>query len=212
VFLCLLYISVALAAYILVMIVVQRQASFSRAAYAASATGLLVLLFLPLAVVVRQEYRIKKELEDTPSHAPAVMVTVVEKSTAMPLAEPASTTTTDTPPASSCLGSFLRHTFNPPAHGVDYSIPQALGQIGLSLGYPPKSVDAFVSLISVWNYAGRVTAGYASEALLSRYGFPRPLALTLVLLASCAGHLLIAFGVPRALYAASVLVGFCFGA
>ena len=140
------------------------------------------------------------------------MVTVVEKSTAMPLAEPASTTTTDTPPASSCLGSFLRHTFSPPAHGVDYSIPQALGQIGLSLGYPPKSVDAFVSLISVWNYAGRVTAGYASEALLSRYGFPRPLALTLVLLASCTGHLLIAFGVPRALYAASVLVGFCFGA
>ena len=71
-FLCLLYISVALAAYILVMIVVQRQASFSRAAYAASAAGLLVLLFLPLAVVVRQEYRIKKELEDSLSHAPTV--------------------------------------------------------------------------------------------------------------------------------------------
>jgi len=65
VFLCLLYISVALATYILDMIVVQRQGSFSRAFYAASATGLLVLLFLPLAVVVRQEYRIKKELEDT---------------------------------------------------------------------------------------------------------------------------------------------------
>ena len=80
-FLCLLYISVTLAAYILVMIVVQRQASFSRAAYAASAAGLLVLLFLPLAVVVRQEYRIKKELEDSLSHAPAVMVTVLEKST-----------------------------------------------------------------------------------------------------------------------------------
>ncbi|CAD6255818.1 unnamed protein product [Miscanthus lutarioriparius] len=237
VFLCLLYISVALAAYILVMIVVQRQASFSRAAYAASAAGLLVLLFLPLAVVVRHEYRIKKELEDSLSHAPAVMVTVLEKSTVMPLAEPASTTT-DTPPASSCLGSFLRHTFSQPAHGEDYSILQAvvsvdmlilfvaiacgaggtltaidnMGQIGQALGYPSKSVDAFVSLISVWNYAGRVTAGYASEALLSRYRFPRPLALTLVLLASCTGHLLIAFGVPRALYAASVLVGFCFGA
>jgi hypothetical protein len=242
VFLCLLYISVALAAYILVMIIVQRQASFSRAAYAASAAGLLVLLFLPLAVVVRQEYRIKNVLEDSPSvDAPVpVMVTVVENSIAMPLVEPA-ITTTDTPPSSSCLvgiRSFLRHAFSPPAHGEDYSIPQALvsvdmlvlflaiacgaggtltaidnmGQIGQSLDYPPKSVDAFVSLISVWNYAGRVTAGYASEALLSRYRFPRPLALTLVLLASCAGHLLIALGVPRALYAASVLIGFCFGA
>ncbi|ONM27389.1 Major facilitator superfamily protein, partial [Zea mays] len=242
VFLCLLYISVALAAYILVMIIVQRQASFSRAAYAASAAGLLVLLFLPLAVVVRQEYRIKHELEGSPSvDAPLpVMVTVVEKSIAMPLVEPA-ITTSDTPPSSSCLvgiRSFLRHAFSPPAHGEDYSIPQALvsvdmlvlflaiacgaggtltaidnmGQIGQSLDYPPKSVDAFVSLISVWNYAGRVTAGYGSEALLSRYRFPRPLALTLVLLASCAGHLLIALGVPRALYAASVLIGFCFGA
>ena len=63
-FLCLLYISVALTAYIVVMIVVQRQISFSRAAYVASAAGLLVLLFLPLAVVVKQEYRIKKEHEE----------------------------------------------------------------------------------------------------------------------------------------------------
>ncbi|PVH34593.1 hypothetical protein PAHAL_8G255700 [Panicum hallii] len=241
VFFCLLYVSIALAAYILVMIVVQRQASFSRAAYAASAAGLLILLFLPLAVVVRQEYRIKKELEESLRAAPTT-VTVVEKTAAsLPMTEvatPASTIDTPPPPSSCGLTSFLRHTFNPPAHGEDYSIPQALvsvdmlilfvaitcgaggtltaidnmGQIGQSLGYPPKSVDAFVSLISVWNYAGRVAAGYASEALLSRYRFPRPLALTAVLLASCAGHLLITLGVPRALYAASVLTGFCFGA
>ncbi|KAJ1276914.1 hypothetical protein BS78_05G253000 [Paspalum vaginatum] len=246
VFLCLLCISVALAAYILVMIVVQREASFSRAAYAASAAGLLVLLFLPLAVVVRQEHRIKKEVEESLPEAP-VAVTAVEKTAAAVLMAPEpppASAESDTPhggppKASSCLGSFLRHTFNPPAYGEDYTIPQALvsvdmlvlfvaitcgasgtltaidnmGQIGQSLGYPPKSVDAFVSLISVWNYAGRVAAGYASEALLqSRHRFPRPLALTLVLLASCAGHLLIAFGVPRALYAGSVLTGFCYGA
>ncbi|CAL4927195.1 unnamed protein product [Urochloa decumbens] len=248
VFFCLLYISVALAAYILVMIVVQRQASFSRGAYAASAAGLLVLLFLPLAVVVRQEYRIKKESEESLRSSAPTTVTVVEKTAAAspiseseppPPALPASTGTR--PPSSSCsrLGAFLRHAFSPPAHGEDYSIPQALvsvdmlilfaaiacgaggtltaidnmGQIGQSLGYPPETVDAFVSLISVWNYAGRVAAGYASESLLARYGFPRPLALTVVLAASCAGHLLIATGAPGgALYAASVLVGFCFGA
>ncbi|RCV39481.1 hypothetical protein SETIT_8G228000v2 [Setaria italica] len=238
VFLCLLYISIALAAYILIMIVVQRQATFSRDAYAASAAGLLLLLFIPFAVVVRQEYRIKKELEESLRAAPTTVVTVIDKPAALPVPEmPASTT--DTPPSSSCRRSFLRHTFTPPAHGEDYSILQALvsvdmlilfvaiacgaggtltaidnmGQIGQSLGYPPKSVDAFVSLISVWNYAGRVAAGYASEALLSRYRFPRPLALTAVLVASCAGHLLIAAGAPRGtLYVASVLIGFCFGA
>ncbi|KAL6597828.1 hypothetical protein ACP70R_046633 [Stipagrostis hirtigluma subsp. patula] len=140
--------------------------------------------------------------------------------------------------SSSCLGSCLKHMFTPPPRGEDYSIPQALvsidmlllflatvcgtgatltaidnmGQIGQSLGYPANTVNTFVSLISIWNYAGRVTSGFASEILLARYRFPRPLMITLVLLLSCAGHLLIAFGVPQSLYFTSVIVGFCFGA
>ncbi|KAL6880076.1 hypothetical protein ACP4OV_011641 [Aristida adscensionis] len=145
------------------------------------------------------------------------------------------------PAGSSCMGSLgrcVRSMFRPPARGEDYTILQALvsvdmlvlfvaticgvggtltaidnmGQIGESLGYPARSVHTFVSLISIWNYAGRVTAGYASEAVLARYRVPRPLLLTGVLLLACAGHLLIAFGVARSLYAASVLIGFCFGA
>ncbi|CAL4923583.1 unnamed protein product [Urochloa decumbens] len=231
VFICLLYVSVALAAYLLVMIVSQKQTIFSRAGYAASAAGLLLLLVLPLAVVFRQEYREKNELEEEPLLAPppTTAVTVADKTAAaLPTASPRHG------------GSWLSRTFSPPAHGEDYTIPQALvsvdmlilfaavacgtggtlaaidnmGQIGQSLGYPPKSVDAFVSLISIWNYAGRVAAGYASEALVSsRRGVPRPAMITAVLLLSCAGHLLIAAGAPwGTLYAASVLVGFCFGA
>uniref|UniRef100_A0A453HV26 Uncharacterized protein n=1 Tax=Aegilops tauschii subsp. strangulata TaxID=200361 RepID=A0A453HV26_AEGTS len=219
-FFCFLYISVALASYILVMIVVQKQSSFSHAAYAASATALLILLILPLlSVVVRQEYYHYYYCVEKPS---AQVVQVAERP----------------PPSSSCLGSCWKHMFNPPAHGEDYSIPQALvsvdmlvlflaticgvggtltaidniGQIGQSLGYPAQSINTLVSLVSVWNYAGRVTAGFASEALLARHGVPRPLALTLVLLLSCAGYLLIALAVPRSLYAASIIVGFCFGA
>ncbi|VAI92953.1 unnamed protein product [Triticum turgidum subsp. durum] len=132
----------------------------------------------------------------------------------------------------------LANMFKPPALGEDYSIMQALvsvemlvlfvvsvfgiggtltaidnmAQIGQSLGYPAKSINTFVSLISIWNYAGRVGAGYMSEFFVARYRFPRPLALTAVLLFSCVGHLLIAFGVPQSLYAASVILGFCFGA
>ena len=52
----------------------------------------------------------------------------------------------------------------------------------------------------------------SSDLFLARYRFPRPLALTAVLLLSCVGHLFIAFGVPQSLYAASVIIGFCFGA
>uniref|UniRef100_A0A0D9WWB5 Uncharacterized protein n=1 Tax=Leersia perrieri TaxID=77586 RepID=A0A0D9WWB5_9ORYZ len=140
-----------------------------------------------------------------------------------------------------CLHNCFGNMFRPPARGDDYTIMQALvsidmivlfiaticgvggtltaidnmGQIGQSLGYPSKSINTFVSLISIWNYAGRVTAGFASEALLDRRRrrrIPRPLVLTAVLLLACAGHLLIAFGVSNSLYAASVIIGFCFGA
>ncbi|KAL6607930.1 hypothetical protein ACP70R_040993 [Stipagrostis hirtigluma subsp. patula] len=241
-----LYISIALAAYLLAMIVVQKQTSFSRAAYAASAVALLLLLFLPLVVVVKQEYRILKEVEE--SLREPHTVTVEEPSALQMAAAPGQSTAIEEAEAeeakqqpsssSSCLGSCLKNMFSPPARGEDYTILQALvsvdmlllflaticgagatltaidnmGQIGQSLGYPANTVNTFVSLISIWNYAGRVASGFASEILLSRYGFPRPLMITLVLLLSCAGHLLIAFGVPQSLYFASVVTGFCFGA
>uniref|UniRef100_A0A453M411 Uncharacterized protein n=1 Tax=Aegilops tauschii subsp. strangulata TaxID=200361 RepID=A0A453M411_AEGTS len=227
-FYCFLYISMALATYLLVMIVVQNQLELSHPALVVSATALMLILLLPLAVVVKQEYRIKRELEESLLVPPTV---TVENATSAPTAA--------SPSSSSCFGSScLKEMFSPPAQGEDYTILQALvsvdmlvlflaticgvggtltaidnmGQIGQSLGYPPKSIKTFISLISIWNYAGRVTAGFASEAVLARYKFPRPLMLTLVLLLACVGHLLIAFGVPQSLYAASVVIGFCFGA
>ncbi|CAN6291489.1 unnamed protein product [Urochloa humidicola] len=235
------------------MIVVQKQVSFSHAAYAVSAAALLLVLFLPLAVVVKQEYKIQKELLDSlyreppsitvdkPSSSDGLQMAPAEADPKAQLAEAEQSTTSSSSNStrkSGCLGSCLRHMFSPPAQGEDYTILQALvsvdmlvlflaticgvggtltaidnmGKIGQSLGYPSKSINTFVSLISIWNYAGRVTSGFASEIFLARYRFPRPLMLTLVLLLSCVGHLLIAFGVPQSLYAASVVIGFCFGA
>ncbi|CAD6207087.1 unnamed protein product [Miscanthus lutarioriparius] len=246
-FFCFLYISIALAAYLLIMIVVQRQVNFSHAAFAVSSAALLLILFLPLAVVVKQEYKIQKELEESLREPPTVTVEKPAAAASLQLAVAQSMTTgteaaeplsTQPSRSSSCLGSCLRHMFSPPAQGEDYTILQALvsvdmlvlflaticgvggtltaidnmGQIGQSLGYPSKSINTFVSLISIWNYAGRVTAGFVSEVFLARYKFPRPLMLTLVLLLSCVGHLLIAFGVPQSLYVSSVVIGFCFGA
>lgn len=128
--------------------------------------------------------------------------------------------------------------FNKPERGEDYTILQALlsidmgilflatlcglgssltavdnlGQIGESLGYPAKTVSSFVSLVSIWNYFGRVFAGFVSETLLAKYQIPRPLMMTLVLLLSSVGHILIAFPIPGSVYIASVIIGFSFGA
>lgn len=64
--------------------------------------------------------------------------------------------------------------------------------------------------MSIWNYLGRVVAGYVSEISWAKYKFPRPLMLTMIILFSCVGHDLIAFAVSNSL--CSVIIGFCLGA
>ncbi|KAI5082590.1 hypothetical protein GOP47_0002333 [Adiantum capillus-veneris] len=125
-----------------------------------------------------------------------------------------------------------------PQRGEDFSIPHAMlsldmwivfvvatcgigatltaidnvGQIGASLGYSAVSISTCVSLISIWNFLGRVGSGYISEMLLRRYRFPRTLLLMVVVGLSCAGHLILAFPMRGALYTASVIEGLSFGA
>eukprot|EP00250_Pteridium_aquilinum_P014825 c22223_g1_i1 orf=332-2272(+) len=137
-----------------------------------------------------------------------------------------------------CITKFKRFFRKWPHRGEDFTIPQALlsldmwilfisltcgvgstltaidnmGQIGESLGYSKVSISTFVSLISIWNFLGRVMSGFISEILLRRYCFPRTLMLTIVLGLACVGHILIAFPAPNTLYIASIMVGLCFGA
>ncbi|KAF3324429.1 Protein NUCLEAR FUSION DEFECTIVE 4 [Carex littledalei] len=237
-FFCFLYISIGLAVFLLIMTVVQNFVQFSHSSHAISAFILTLILFLPLAVVIKEE--VKSLIETNKSFETSPTITIEKTPTVPnPLPPPSpSPSPKPKPNSSSKMTSCITNMFKPPAMGDDYSILQALvsidmiilffaticgvggtltaidnmGQIGQSLRYPAKSINTFVSLISIWNYAGRVTSGYVSEIVLSKYKFPRPLALTLVLLLSCVGHLLIAFGVPQSLYLASVIIGFTFGA
>ncbi|KAI4349096.1 hypothetical protein L6164_009734 [Bauhinia variegata] len=232
----LLCISLGLAGFLMVLIIVQNKLSFSRIEYIVDGTLVLLLLFLPLAVVFREEFYLWKAkmqaLTDTSQLKEVTSVVPPSASSVeLPQATPAST-------SSHNKNSCLRNILKPPNRGEDYTILQALfsidmlilfvatscgvggtltaidnlGQIGNSLGYPSKSTTTFVSLVSIWNYLGRVVAGFASEFFLTKYKFPRPMMLTLVMLFSCVGHLLIAFGVPNSLYFTSVIIGFCFGA
>ena len=233
-----LYLSLALAAYLLVMIVVEKQVHFSHAAYVVTSTALLIILFSPVGVVVREEYKAVSQLEESLQNPPAIAVQQPKASSGADGGKDESSSPPLCGGGGGGMGGCLTNMFRPPALGEDYSIMQALvsvdmlvlfvisvfgiggtltaidnmAQIGQSLGYPSKSINTFVSLISIWNYAGRVTAGYASEAVLVRYRVPRPVLLTAVLLLACAGHVVIALGVGNGLYAASVVIGFCFGA
>jgi hypothetical protein len=223
-----LYVSLALAAFLMVSIILQKRFRFSRAEYGLCAAVVFAMLLLPLGVVLREEAALFRYSNVT--NAPALPAPVA-----------AATNTKQgkqEPPATTAAGARLLAALRPPPRGEDYTILQALvsvdmlllfaatvfgvggtltaidnmGQIGESLGYPQRSVATFVSLISIWNYLGRVAAGFASEALLARHRVPRPLLVAGVLLLAVPGHLLIAFGVPGSLYVASVVIGFCFGA
>jgi hypothetical protein len=226
-----LYISLSLAGFLLVMIILQNKLVFKQSEFIGSASVVLILLFLPIAVVFVEQKKIYtsqklafvdpfsvKIVTDQGAKNSATnnaMVSVEEKET-----------------------RWWQNIFSPPEKGEDFTILQALfsidmillffagtcgvggtltaidnlGQIGTSLGYPKKSISTFVSLVSIWNYLGRVFSGFVSEHVLTKYKFPRPLMLTLTLFLSCVGHLLIAFDVQNGLYFASIIIGFCFGA
>ncbi|ESW14876.1 hypothetical protein PHAVU_007G024900 [Phaseolus vulgaris] len=226
-----LYISLGLAGFLLVMITIQKRVNFTQSEYGVSAGIVIFLLFLPLLVVSIEEHKIwqsKRLALVDPS--PVKIVTEGEKVKPNEATDGKTAVSSDT--------KWCENVFSPPERGEDYTILQALfsidmlilfmtcicgvggtltaidnlGQIGSSLRYPKKSISTFVSLVSIWNYLGRVFSGFVSEHFLVKYKFPRPLMLTLTLLVSCVGHLLIAFDVPNGLYAASVIIGFCFGA
>lgn len=225
-----LYVSILLALFLMAMTIIQRQVKFTHAAYAGTASVVCVLLFLPLFIVIREElilWNIKKRGNEIEKGPPT-------EESKLPSPQPSSLPTATTEETT----SWYKNIFNKPERGEDYTILQALlsidmlilflatlcglgssltavdnlGQIGESLGYPARTTSSFVSLVSIWNYFGRVFSGFVSETLLIKYRFPRPLMMTLVLLLSCIGHLLIAFPVPGSVYVASVIMGFSFGA
>ncbi|KAB1219016.1 putative transporter MCH1 [Morella rubra] len=240
-----LYITLGLAGFLLIMIVIEQKVAFTQSEYGVSATAVLfLLLIVPLAVAVREEYKLWKSKISALDDGSQLKVIAEKPNTEnispslLPHASPVPTNLLLEPSTEKQAASCWKNVLKPPERGEDYSILQALfsidmlilfftvitgvggsltaidnlAQMGLSLGYSSKSISTFVSLVSVWNYLGRVMAGLVSEILLKKYKFPRPLMLTLILLLLCVGHLLVAFHRPGGLYVASVIIGFGFGA
>ncbi|CAL9031186.1 unnamed protein product [Prunus brigantina] len=86
-----------------------------------------------------------------------------------------------------------------------------LNQIGGSLGYRTFEKSTLISLWSNWNFLGRFGAGYVSDHFLHLRGWARPLFMVITLAGMSIGHVVIASGMPCALYTGSLLVGVFYG-
>ncbi|CAM6078860.1 unnamed protein product [Sphagnum tenellum] len=84
-----------------------------------------------------------------------------------------------------------------------------LAQMGEAQGY--SDVSIFVSLISIWNFLGRLGGGAVSEHYVRSDAIPRSVWMAMAHCLMASAHLLFAFAVPGSLYVGSVILGISYG-
>ncbi|CAI9283405.1 unnamed protein product [Lactuca saligna] len=94
--------------------------------------------------------------------------------------------------------------------GSGLTVIDNLGQMSQSLGYEKPHI--FVSMISIWNFLGRVGGGYFSEIVVREYAYPRPVAMAVAQAVMAIGHLFFAMGWPGTMYIGTLLIGVGYGA
>ncbi|RVX06744.1 hypothetical protein CK203_015132 [Vitis vinifera] len=86
----------------------------------------------------------------------------------------------------------------------------AEGAMSQSLGY--DNTHIFVSMISIWNFLGRIGGGYFSEMIVRDHAYPRPVAMAAAQVIMALGHLFFAMGWPGAMHIGTLLIGLGYGA
>ncbi|ESQ46317.1 hypothetical protein EUTSA_v10000696mg [Eutrema salsugineum] len=89
--------------------------------------------------------------------------------------------------------------------GSGLTVIDNLGQMSQSLGY--DNTHVFVSMISIWNFLGRIGGGYFSELIVRDYAYPRPIAIAVAQLVMSIGHIFFAYGWPGAMHIGTLLIG-----
>ncbi|CAK9196801.1 unnamed protein product [Sphagnum troendelagicum] len=215
----------ALAAYLMATIIIQDMTHVSGSVNVAFTCGLLFLLCLPLVIPfpIHKDEALFSELEDEKETWPEnVRQHQMELATSRLFRAVAE-------------GAIKIKRRKGPRRGEDFTMKQAavkadfwllffgllcgagsglmvidnLGQISQSLGY--ANAHIFVSMISIWNFLGRLGGGYVSEIIARDYVMPRPILMAVAQAGMALGHVLLAIGCPGSLYIGSLLVGFGYG-
>ncbi|RWR87024.1 protein NUCLEAR FUSION DEFECTIVE 4-like protein [Cinnamomum micranthum f. kanehirae] len=94
--------------------------------------------------------------------------------------------------------------------GSGLTVIDNLGQMSESFGY--DNTHIFVSMISIWNFLGRIAGGYFSEIIVRDYAYPRPITLAVAQVVMTIGHFFFAMGWPGEMYIGTLLIGLGYGA
>ncbi|CAO2207392.1 unnamed protein product [Urochloa humidicola] len=94
--------------------------------------------------------------------------------------------------------------------GSGLTVIDNLGQMSQSLGY--EETHIFVSMISIWNFLGRIGGGYFSVIVVKDYAYPRAIALAMAQVLMAIGHFNFAMAWPGTMYIGTLLVGIGYGA
>ncbi|KAE8123866.1 hypothetical protein FH972_018786 [Carpinus fangiana] len=96
------------------------------------------------------------------------------------------------------------------ASGSGLTVIDNMGQICKSLGYNDTSI--YVSMISIFNFLGRVGGGYFSEIVIRKFSYPRPVVMAVVQVIMAIGLFYYTMGWPGEIYVVTLLIGLGYGA
>ncbi|XP_058103112.1 protein NUCLEAR FUSION DEFECTIVE 4-like [Magnolia sinica] len=95
------------------------------------------------------------------------------------------------------------------ASGSGLMVIDNLGQMSQSMGY--DNTHIFVSMISIWNFLGRIGGGYFSEIIARDYAYPRPVLMAVAQVVMVVGHFFFAMAWPGTMHVGTLLIGLGYG-
>ncbi|KAI3521718.1 hypothetical protein L1887_11190 [Cichorium endivia] len=194
-------IALAIATYLMIILIFENIFVFPSWAHFLTTTILLILVSSPLQIAITAQ-KTEQQEASSPSHTTTPLIVASETQEDSPIE-------LNLVQAMSTVNFWLLFLAMICAMGSGLATINNITQIGESLNYSKIEINTMVSLWSIWNFLGRIGGGFVSDLILHRYGWGRPLFISLTLAVMVAGHLVIGLG--GSLYLGSVIVGICYG-
>ncbi|CAL1368003.1 unnamed protein product [Linum trigynum] len=204
-------IALIVAAYLMIIIVLENFFSFHLVLRVVALVLLLVLLTSPLVVAIRAEGRGNSVVGTGDGRFLDESRLLPEENDNVEIHENVALPELNLLQAISTVDFWILFLAMACGMGSGLATVNNMGQVGQALGYRSLETNTLVSLWSIWNFLGRFGGGYVSDYFLHKGGCARPMFMAITLLGMSVGHGVIASGFRGALYAGSVLLGVCYG-